>query len=316
MHTLLAPTLPSSKLFLTSLFSKQQQTRRPSKRLTFTQNRTTVNSSINTSALPPEAMKPMSIEVVASSDIYRFVVGPEKKVYHVHSAVLAHHSPALEAMVNGEFRESVEKMVDWTDVDPTAFLGLWQFLYRGEYGGVVLSSKAEEDVPEIESEEKEEQEKRECPLTHPMSRLMWSILDIIPLEDPEVPPLPRQPKAAGSRVVVNAYADLLLQHARVQIHHPAPEATLSESPSKGVEESCARQATRKKVAPDIMALLKYCFDNPTPEQLRELVCVFTTCFIRQLWWCEGFQDLLESSGEMSKGILTCIVPNLDGWTRF
>ncbi|CAH0045948.1 unnamed protein product [Clonostachys solani] len=235
-------------------------------------------------------MKPIPVEALASSDLYRFIVGPEKKVYHVHSAVLANHSPALDAMVNGGLRESVEQTVDWTDVEPTAFL--------------------DEDVLEVDIREEERDIPPYCILDE-----LWIKFNALPLGDSEQW-LPRQPKSVSSRVVVNSYSDLLIHHARVCVLAdkylvPPLKQLALEALRKELSLHLCDLEKIPEIAPDVIALLHYCFNNPAPEKLRKLVSLFTACIITDLWKCEGVQDLLESSGELSTAVLGCIATNLD-----
>ncbi|KAF5622643.1 btb poz fold [Fusarium sp. NRRL 25303] len=74
-----------------------------------------------------------SIVRVATSKPFRFLIGPLQTEYTIHSALVAHQSPALAAMVNGKFQESREGSVKWDDVDEIVFNSFWQFVYTGDY---------------------------------------------------------------------------------------------------------------------------------------------------------------------------------------
>ncbi|PNP61173.1 hypothetical protein FNYG_14090 [Fusarium nygamai] len=78
-------------------------------------------------------MERVSKKAVATSKPFRFLIGPLQTEYTIHSALVAHHSPALAAMVNGKFRESQEGSVKWDDVDEIVFNSFWQFVYTGDY---------------------------------------------------------------------------------------------------------------------------------------------------------------------------------------
>ncbi|RKL28155.1 hypothetical protein BFJ72_g12615 [Fusarium proliferatum] len=75
----------------------------------------------------------ISIIRVATSKPFRFLIGPLQTEYTIHSALVAHQSPALAAMVNGKFQESRECCVKWDDVDEIVFNSFWQFVYTGDY---------------------------------------------------------------------------------------------------------------------------------------------------------------------------------------
>ncbi|CVL07279.1 uncharacterized protein FMAN_15368 [Fusarium mangiferae] len=78
-------------------------------------------------------MERISKKAVATSKPFRFLIGPLQTEYTIHSALVAHQSPALDAMVNGKFQESRERCVKWEDVDEIVFNSFWQFVYKGDY---------------------------------------------------------------------------------------------------------------------------------------------------------------------------------------
>ncbi|CAG9977234.1 unnamed protein product [Clonostachys byssicola] len=287
---------------------------------------------IDISIFQLEAVKAISVEAAASSSVYRFIVGPEKKEYHIHSAVLANHSSALDAMVNDGLQESGEKIVDWTDVDSGAFLGLWHFLYSGRYAAPVLISRLGEDHPatKIREEEAGTLPDRTLPICtlpgckRPGCKMpgctipagLWLDFQTLRLADLEESP-PPQPKSVGRRVVVNSYTDLLLQHARVCVLAdkymipPLKQLALTAL-QKELGIHLYDLETISEIAPDAIALLQFSFNNPAPDKLRELVTLFAACIITDLWECEGFQDLMGSSEEFSAAVSGCIGTNLDG----
>lgn len=52
----------------------------------------------------------------------------------MHSAIVAHQSPVLEALVHGNFREAIDRSVEWEDIDEPTFRSFWQYAYSGSYG--------------------------------------------------------------------------------------------------------------------------------------------------------------------------------------
>lgn len=51
----------------------------------------------------------------------------------MHSAIVARQFPVLEALVNGNFREAVDRRVEWDDIDERIFHSFWQYAYSGKY---------------------------------------------------------------------------------------------------------------------------------------------------------------------------------------
>lgn len=66
--------------------------------------------------------------------MYKLFVGPEKKLFHAHEAVLS-RSPVFERMCSGTFKESVEKQIDLPDDDANAFGCVLEFMYLGVFRG-------------------------------------------------------------------------------------------------------------------------------------------------------------------------------------
>ncbi|KAM0373558.1 hypothetical protein ACHAPY_009221 [Fusarium culmorum] len=78
-------------------------------------------------------MDRVSKKSIATSKPFKFLIGPDQTEYTIHSALVAHQSSVLSAMVNGSFRESSEYCVKWGDIDEIVFNSFWQFVYTGDY---------------------------------------------------------------------------------------------------------------------------------------------------------------------------------------
>ncbi|KAJ5366751.1 hypothetical protein N7541_000692 [Penicillium brevicompactum] len=77
------------------------------------------------------AYRPM--KEVLESPLFTFEVGPQKKEFVVHSLIIAKLSPALNALINGEWKEGSDKRVDWSEVKEGTFLRLCEFAYGKDY---------------------------------------------------------------------------------------------------------------------------------------------------------------------------------------
>jgi hypothetical protein len=62
---------------------------------------------------------------------------------------------------------------------------------------------------------------------------------------------------------------------------------------------------------DVVDLLHFCYDEPTPPMLREMVAHYAACKAKELWACEGFGDLVEASGEFSRALLQHLMQRID-----
>lgn len=67
---------------------------------------------------------------------FRFVVGPIKREFWMHRAIVAAQSPVLDRLVNGEFREAKDLHAELESVDEKTFYFFWQYAYGGDYGDI------------------------------------------------------------------------------------------------------------------------------------------------------------------------------------
>ncbi|KAI9886656.1 MAG: uracil DNA glycosylase [Watsoniomyces obsoletus] len=72
-------------------------------------------------------------ESIIASQTFRFLVGKEKKAFTIHTALLAHHSDPLNALVNGPMSEAKDGCALLKDVDEDTFVRFAEFAYRGDY---------------------------------------------------------------------------------------------------------------------------------------------------------------------------------------
>ncbi|KAM6520851.1 hypothetical protein FSOLCH5_005637 [Fusarium solani] len=116
-----------------------------------------------------------------SSKPFIFVVGEERKEFHIHKELIGQLSPVLNALVNGNMKEAREGRVEWLDLDVDTFVRFAKFAYSGNYtpaepelivpavpdDAVALMSALEEQVGKaltsgnVEEEEEEEEEEAE-----------------------------------------------------------------------------------------------------------------------------------------------------------
>ncbi|KAK6839826.1 hypothetical protein PG987_005692 [Apiospora arundinis] len=66
---------------------------------------------------------------IAASGPFRFLIGPEKKEYMMHTELVASLSKPLKALLTSGMAESCKRVVEWPDVDETTFLRFFQFAY-------------------------------------------------------------------------------------------------------------------------------------------------------------------------------------------
>ncbi|KAF5233577.1 hypothetical protein FANTH_12493 [Fusarium anthophilum] len=88
-----------------------------------------------------------STKSIAGSDVFTFVVGGDAAEYTIHSALVAKQSPVFNVLVNGTFKEALERRVKWADLEESIFLSFWEFAYTGNYTNPIQEDKKEESDP-------------------------------------------------------------------------------------------------------------------------------------------------------------------------
>ncbi|PHH79273.1 hypothetical protein CDD80_5268 [Ophiocordyceps camponoti-rufipedis] len=72
-------------------------------------------------------------EDIVISPTFRFIVGPDRREFHLHSALVSRQSAVLDNLVNGDFREAKNKEAVLEDVDEHTFVRFCEFAYTGDY---------------------------------------------------------------------------------------------------------------------------------------------------------------------------------------
>ncbi|RYP15278.1 hypothetical protein DL765_005802 [Monosporascus sp. GIB2] len=68
-----------------------------------------------------------------TSKLFRFLVGPERKEFVVHSLPFSRLSRALDALINGDISEACEGIAVWDDMDSDTFVRFSEFAHSGDY---------------------------------------------------------------------------------------------------------------------------------------------------------------------------------------
>ncbi|KAH8903347.1 hypothetical protein BR93DRAFT_931373 [Coniochaeta sp. PMI_546] len=82
-----------------------------------------------------ESIKIMDYKSIVASRPFRFLVGPEKREFIIHSGVVSRLSKSLDVLVNGQMMEACEDCAVWADVDQDTFVRFCKFAYTGDYDG-------------------------------------------------------------------------------------------------------------------------------------------------------------------------------------
>ncbi|KEZ44978.1 hypothetical protein SAPIO_CDS2363 [Scedosporium apiospermum] len=68
---------------------------------------------------------------------------------------------------------------------------------------------------------------------------------------------------------------------------------------------------REDTLEDIVELLRFTFEEETPDLLRQLVSLFTACYIEKLWPHKGFKDLLRTYEDLFERVIGSTLDRLD-----
>ncbi|KAI0388107.1 hypothetical protein F5Y04DRAFT_241675 [Hypomontagnella monticulosa] len=94
-------------------------------------------------------MASVPYEIIAASKPFRFLVGPDKREFQMHSELVARMSKPLGTLVKGEWEEGKNGVVEWPEIDEGTFVRFCEFAYTGDY----KAAKSFEDIPTPEEEE-------------------------------------------------------------------------------------------------------------------------------------------------------------------
>ena len=68
-----------------------------------------------------------------TSELFTFIVGPEKKKIVVHSGAVSRLSTPMTILMNGSMKEAQSKVADWSGLSVDDFFRFIQFAYMGDY---------------------------------------------------------------------------------------------------------------------------------------------------------------------------------------
>ncbi|KAI1641133.1 hypothetical protein F4809DRAFT_658985 [Biscogniauxia mediterranea] len=247
-----------------------------------------------------------------ASKPFRFLVGPDKKAFMMHADLVAHLSKPLAVLINGKMKEAREGYAELPEVDERTFVRFCQFAYTGDYKVPAPTSSELADTPSTFIPntwfQPNTQMGKPCVPSpaRSMTSLLWDSFKGRTYTVPNPQPPPKEALQSGTPPVTTL--EVFLSHARVYVLADYYDIERLRILSvKKLHKSLASSLSPK--TPDcITPLVKYCFENTVDkcdakDPLRELVTGYMACKIDQLWKNDAFQDLVGSSGELSKALV-------------
>jgi len=273
---------------------------------------------------------------VISSGTIRFFVGPNKREFVAHAAVIAGQSQPLHNLVYGNFSEAKPNHAFLESVDELAFVLLCEYAYTGDYNLEVAPQdpapngtnfeEPQDEAPAVE-ESKDEEHAIEEPIavngdddwglptrktskkrkSRKRDRLWRGFTSATYLDSSIVstgPPYdPTECKNPG---------DALLAHTKVYLladYYAVPKL-VSLSLDKLHQTLCAYDVNGDTIE-GIVDLLQLAFEEETPDLLRSMFSLFAACHVEKLWESENFRQLLSTYGDLSKRLVGSMLGRLD-----
>ncbi|EXL64399.1 hypothetical protein FOPG_19336 [Fusarium oxysporum f. sp. conglutinans race 2 54008] len=282
-------------------------------------------------------MERVSKKAIATSKPFRFLIGADETEYTIHSALVAHQSPVLSALVNGLFRESAEFSVKWDDIDEIVFNSFWQFAYTGDYD-------TPESFPPTAATLSEEESKSDNSDEPPAAPILDESAEDAPIEEvlaetdePAADPEAKKKRADALKpslwldflldwdcpsepsdvdVTLRDCANPLVHHAKVYTLADRYAVTrLIEISRTKLHQSLADLPTSEEANNDVVELVRYAFEELVLDQLRDLVVHYIACVVEHLWKIEEFQELVGKHGSLSKALVGTMLLRFDQGRR-
>lgn len=252
--------------------------------------------------------------------MYRFSVGPFKREFAIHSALVETQSPILNTFVNNaNFKEAVDGRAELKNVDEETFAAFVEYAYTGTYSG---ASTTKFSVADDDSESRSQYEEEFVPTNrmHKKTarkaqrpklrrRLLHAVTDACPCDYHPRIDARDTPPGVASRL------ERLLYHARIYIFAECYGVSRLMDISfyslgQMLVGSELRQVEEVDVE-DLAILLRYCYDEPAPETLKLLLLRYTTCNLKNVWKSGSFQKLLLAHHDVAIALLEMSVEEVE-----
>ena len=245
-----------------------------------------------------------------ASELFRFAVGPQRREFTIHSALVARQSPALDTLVNGAFAEARNKHAALESVDEETFALFTRYAYSGNYDLLAASAWPETRRREIEKTRE------------------WGKNLFEPYNDTYAP------RARSGRLGVlwtrfktianrfkrsgfypdhkgddmNSQADIFRRHAKMYIF--ADCYGISDLMNLALNNLGERLITFElsdETVGDILDLLRYCDDAAVPGELKSFVFLYAASQADTLWRSPDFRECVLQSRELTTALFTQVL---------
>ncbi|KAK0646773.1 hypothetical protein B0T16DRAFT_458657 [Cercophora newfieldiana] len=283
-------------------------------------------------------MAPLAFNQILASKLYKFSAGPNKTEFTMHSALVSAQSPALDCLVNGDFKEALESHTVLDHVDEETFTLFSQYAYTGNYnilGGtrmqihllaqppvgfqapvgfqppMSLTSSASSPSTALDTLKpgtfstagEEIIMKRHTPET------LWKEFNAAGL-------MPSGPPPSRPGVILRNGDNILICHAKVFVFadYFGIEALTALAFRKLKTELLfisTGDNMQVQLADNAAELIEFCFTELVPETLKNHVVLYAASKSADLWWkSEKFRDLVRNCHEFSAALIRVMIEGL------
>ncbi|KAG5941046.1 hypothetical protein E4U59_001974 [Claviceps monticola] len=247
----------------------------------------------------------VSYDSFISSKPFEFVVGPKKRVFNIHSALVASLSPVLERLVNGDMLEAKTGSVVWEHVDEQTFVRFSQYAYMKTYKYPLSTASTLPATPSpfartafssaLLSEPTGQSQQVQ------KGKILWKKFEKqLSLSELHVAMI------LAPRIFTDCRdddAEFLLSHVRLYVFADCygikPLMRLSLSTLHYILVTVPED----RLTPRVVKLLQYCYENDTPAVLKDLVVEYVVCRVETLWEKEEVVELAQDHGNFSSAVI-------------
>lgn len=254
-------------------------------------------------------------EDIVLSPTFRFIVGPDKREFHVHSALVSHQSPVLDKLVNGDFREAEDKEAVLDKVDEQTFVRFCQFAYTGNYSEPKPQT-TDHLLPEVfeydESWTASQLRERKS-TTKKQRQKHRQTSNLFATSDSIDSPCTCTWKPCSKRLEEEDLTRILLAHAQLYVFADCYQieqlASISFSRLFETLEVLKGATTNTD---GMTELVRLCFEEAVPGNLKNMVTTYASYEMKRLWTHPGFRELVGENNELSVALIDAMVPSLEG----
>ncbi|KAK3291619.1 uncharacterized protein B0H64DRAFT_409606, partial [Chaetomium fimeti] len=277
-------------------------------------------------------MEPIPWEKIASSKPYRFSIGPRRREFTMHSAVVEVQSPALNTFVNNtNFKEAGDRHAQLEDVDEDTFISFIQYAYTGAFE-VAGTAKGRKSAQATQQDDRKDDRKEDPddfswggydarPARYKVARRrrpgVWETFTAAVSE--ACPPGYKAPTETITITPDDDVAEILIRYTRLYlfadcygISRLMGLSLYSLGQTLIALDLKADRGNNEERVEDVVALLQFCYNgDPTPDQLKSLILRYVACNAERLWKNNDFQKLLAAHAELGASLVGLLVERLD-----